>query len=523
MPGDGMEVVRKTASLPEERARLLREAEVLRTAWDRDVSGLATVVAWPSAEVDEPCLVTAGVAGPSLAVAAPLPAIEVAGAAAEVARILAELHQVGLVHGAVEPGHVVLDGGGGVILVGLGYGGTVGAPAEDPTAGPLDPADDVAGWGMLVSHLLDWSAAGEDEPLVALRRSLATRRVRRAGRRLPHPRPDEAERRVLAALADQAQDPDPARRPSARSLAVAVPHRIPAARVPGAVVATQPRRGPATGLLDRLSAHVAATAAAAGTAAPAVPADPPLESSPRPARTAGRPRSFGRRDPSLPPVRTDRHGASSRFGSLRRRGGADPVEARFSSAGEAADPAPPGQAADDLDLRARRPPQSGSRRLAWAGAAAALVVVAAPAVVARLRATEQPIGAAVAVPQPIGCPAAAPPAADVDGDGCEEPVRFADGVLQAGGARFALGAAGTAWTVGDWDCDGRRTLALLQGGGIAVFDTWPAPGAELRGRHVSAPPGASELAAVADPDGCERPALRRPGTADHVVDVARAP
>lgn len=52
------------------------------------------------------------------AVAAPLPA-------AEVARILAELHQAGLLHGTVEPGHVVSTVGAAPILVGLGRGGAV--------------------------------------------------------------------------------------------------------------------------------------------------------------------------------------------------------------------------------------------------------------------------------------------------------------------------------------------------------------------------------------------------------------
>ena len=213
-------MVHKTATLPGERERLLREAEVLRIAADRGVAGLASVITPPSTEVDDPTLVTSAVAGPSLTLAQPMAVAEVAGVAAEVARLLAGMHDAGLVHGAVEPGHVVLDGTGGVILVGLGSGGESGEPPVDDPGGRLDPAADVAGWGALLAHLLDWSAAGEDEePLSAFRRSIGARPARpsrRPGSRRPSPAADD-ERRALAALADQAQNPDPAHRASAMS------------------------------------------------------------------------------------------------------------------------------------------------------------------------------------------------------------------------------------------------------------------------------------------------------------------
>ncbi|HEV8114966.1 MAG TPA: hypothetical protein VGP53_01925, partial [Acidimicrobiales bacterium] len=99
----GPEVVHKIACLPGERERLLHEAEVLRMAAQRGVAGLASVVAAPSPDDSDPVLITAAAAGPSLAVAGPLPVLEVAGVAAEVARLLAGLHDAGLVHGAVEP------------------------------------------------------------------------------------------------------------------------------------------------------------------------------------------------------------------------------------------------------------------------------------------------------------------------------------------------------------------------------------------------------------------------------------
>jgi len=509
----GREVVRKTANLPDERQRLLREAEVLRAANERGVPGLAAVVIPPSPDVTEPCLVTSAVAGPSLAVAAPLPILEVAGVAAEVARLLAGLHEAGLVHGAVEPSHVVLDGDGGVILVGLGAGGPTGGPSLDPATAVLDPAADVAGWGVLVTGLLDWSAANDEEPLVALRRTIATRRSRRARRRPSQSRPGHDERRVLAALADQAQDPDPGRRPSARSLAVAVTHRIPQARVPGAVAVGHANAGPAGGLLDRLAAHV--------THGPSTPAtDSPPESS-------GGPLTGGavENGPASP---TRRRALVTRKNAPRTRDQVVPVlAATRPQSGSRPDAAPRDRSVDRPEevappdrprARERRRAVIGRRRWAVVAALGAVAAIGVPGSQARWRTTGRtgPLPAS----RPV-CPPVSPPAADIDGDGCEEAVRWSDGVLQAGSARFALGGSGDAWAVGDWDCDGRRTPALLHQGTLAVFDTWPGPAAELQGRQVATTTGSAGLSVVPGPDGCEQPALSRPGTADLPVDVRK--
>ena len=475
MPADmgdpsGPEVVHKTACLAGERERLLHETEMLRIAAQRGVTGLARVVAAPSPEADEPTLVTAAAAGPSLAVAGPLPVLEVAGVAAEVARLLAGLHDAGLVHGAVEPAHVVLDGERGAILVGLGHGGETGARpgATEPGPAPpgrLDPAADVAGWGALVAHLLDWSAtAEEEEPLVALRRALGSRPKRGWRARTTAPAA-ELDRRALAALADQAQDPDPARRPTARSMAAAVAHRVPKARLPGTAAVPVGRTAPA-GLLDRLSCHLPPTPTGEGPMAPR-------------------------------PAVEGRSGGPARTGSPE--GGAG--DARPSAA-----PALP------RSWIARAPLD---RRLV-AGGAALLALVGI--VVASRGSLPEP----VAAPAPR-CPAVAEPSADVDGDGCREPVTWSDGVLQAGSARFAFGAAGDGWAVGDWDCDGQLTPALLHAGSLTVFDAWPGPGAEERGRPVATVAGSRQLSVVAGPDGCDRPSLAGPGSADLLVDPRGGP
>jgi len=514
---EGREVVRKTARLPGERDRLLHEGEVLRAAEERGVPGLAVVVAHPSADVDEPCLVTEAVAGPSLAVAAPLPLFEVAGVAAEVARILACLHEAGLVHGAVEPSHVVLDGAGGVILVGLGDGGPAGDPWPDPAGGRLDPAVDVAGWGALVSHLLDWSAPSAEEPLDALRKALLTRQLRRAGRRPPVSRPGEVERRVLAALADQARDPDPARRPSSRSVSVAVLQRIPDARVPGAVAIAPPGAERTRGLLDRLSAHVTggSTASTVDVQEGSRGGDPvavPHEAQGSTTTTQHRP----------PGRRRARKLAVGRSASALQARRAKVLTARA----EQGIPIPPDGKPHGEALVTTGPSEPGiGRRRRWLVGAvfAAVAALVTQAVVARLRATEPvPSGVGASRSEAV-CAPVRPPAADIDGDGCEEPVQWSDGVLQAGAARFALGGTGDAWAVGDWDCDGRRTPALLHGGALSVFDSWPGPGGELKGRQVAVSPGATGLTVVAGPDGCERASLSRLGTADLLVDARVGP
>jgi hypothetical protein len=528
---DGPEVVRKTAGDPEERERLLREADVLRAAAELGVPGLPEVITAPTSGCAVACLVTAAAAGPSLAVAAPLPVLEVAGVAAEVARLLAGLHEAGLVHGAVGPSHVVLDGAGGAILVGLGDGGPIGASSNDPASGPLDPADDVAGWGALVGHLLDWSATAEDEPLTALRRSLADRRPRRRGPSSAPSRHGEHERRVLAAIADQAQDPDPARRPSSRALAAAVTHRIPGALVPGAVPALTAAR--ATGLLDRLAAHVVTSGAG-----PPPPASPSPPNGRPPARPPSAPSTARRRwrAPAVDPPRAGTHGpdpapstsaAPGAAAGHRRQPGLrrprQPPEAplHVPSATEER------RAVVDDGQEAGRPDDGHNPRARAAGhlwprhwvapAAAAVLLVLAVAV------ADRPMGSApppTTAGRAAGCAATASPAADIDGDGCEEPITWSDGILQAGSARFALGRPGDAWAVGDWDCDGRRTPALLHQGSLAVFDSWPEPGAELQGRVVGTADGATAITVVPGPDGCDRPSAIAPAGVAPTIPVA---
>jgi hypothetical protein len=66
--------------------------------------------------------------------------------------------------------------------------------------------------------------------------------------------------------------------------------------------------------------------------------------------------------------------------------------------------------------------------------------------------------------------------ADVDGDGCDDTVAFADGVLTAGRRRLRVGAPGDQLAVGRWTC-GAATVALLRPatGEVFRFDAWATP------------------------------------------------
>ena len=64
--------------------------------------------------------------------------------------------------------------------------------------------------------------------------------------------------------------------------------------------------------------------------------------------------------------------------------------------------------------------------------------------------------------------------ADIDGDGCLDALRYADGVLEAAGMRWALGRDGDQVATGDWSCRGVRTVVLLRPstGEVFRFDAW---------------------------------------------------
>ncbi len=87
-------------------------------------------------------------------------------------------------------------------------------------------------------------------------------------------------------------------------------------------------------------------------------------------------------------------------------------------------------------------------------------------------------GVAPAPPLPphdtAGCRPIADGFRDVTGDGCAEEIDLTAGFVWVDGTPYPIGEAGDQVAVGDWDCDGIATVALVQSGGrVYVFDSWP--------------------------------------------------
>jgi len=116
---------------------------------------------------------------------------------------------------------------------------------------------------------------------------------------------------------------------------------------------------------------------------------------------------------------------------------------------------------------------------------------------------------------PGGCvPVRGAEAQDTDGDGCPEGVRVAGRRVSVGATTWVVGDAGDRSAVGDWDCDGTATVAVLRPatGEVFVYDRWVGPGAELTVRPTARAPGADALVGRdGDGDGCPQLTATGPG------------
>jgi hypothetical protein len=255
--GPGGPVAIKTATSPIEIDRVQREAARLRKASHPGV--VAVVSCEPTDQAVELRTRYAGDAvtrwSGSLARAA--------GLAAAVASTLADLHEIGLVHGRVDASHVLVGSDGRPRLCGL-------SGADDAT-----PADDVHALATLLDDLLSRVDVDRRSPLA-----------------LTWPRGSAGDRRALTQVVSRALDPVASRRPSARALATSILGAVPGADLPPPS-ALPPVSGSADGLRRWL-------AGATGTPPPPEPRQPPAPPFPTPAPVPAGPSPAPDDDPAAP-------------------------------------------------------------------------------------------------------------------------------------------------------------------------------------------------------------------------------
>ena len=128
------------------------------------------------------------------------------------------------------------------------------------------------------------------------------------------------------------------------------------------------------------------------------------------------------------------------------------------------------------------------------------------------------------------CPATPPPeGVDVDGDGCEDEVEVHAGVVSSADGRWQVAAPGDVVTLGDWDCDGRATPAVLRppSGRLWIFDRWADDGEQV----AAVPAGVVGEAAGARTvgplegaaPGCDRIEVLHPDDTSTVVTPPHSP
>ena len=103
----------------------------------------------------------------------------------------------------------------------------------------------------------------------------------------------------------------------------------------------------------------------------------------------------------------------------------------------------------------------------------------------------------IAEPDPLAMPD--PPDPIAEPGQIAVSVREAAAVVEHGGRRYAIGVTGDFVELGDWDCDGQATAAIVRPstGGVVLFDSWPGPGetTSLPERwSVDSPTGADAVA-----------------------------
>ena len=442
----------------------------------------------------------------------------IAGVGAAVASTLAELHDVGVVHGRLDSSHILIGDDGRPRLCGLSH------------PGGAAPADDIAALGAVLDDLV------------------ARARPDRRGRLL-RPR-GAASTRSLRQVIERAADPVATRRPSARNLADAILAAVPLAQLPtgdGRSEADAARRPDASGqgasppdTLDRIWAFGDQRsdderwAAAFGgepldrptsRAASPVP-DLPMAVVRTSDWSASAPDDFDaaddrglRRQPDTPFVPWD--GAEEALDDHPRRALDDDHlhdPARGDLTRDHHAPAVRVAAARDRRSVGDEEPGGARRRsggaarshrvvVVAAGSALAGVALAAGVMLTRSGSGDDASGPdAEAEGSDATCAPVTPPAADVDGDGCPEPLVVEGTTVDAGIAQWSLGEPGDLVALGDWDCDGDASAALLRPGtgDVFVFSAWAPADEPVTVASTRRVDGGVGLRAEAAGDGCDR-------------------
>jgi tRNA A-37 threonylcarbamoyl transferase component Bud32 len=418
---DGALAARKAALPSDLPDRLRTEAAMLRRARHPGVAVLL--------DEDHEGLLLAWIGHRSLATHRVASTEEAAGVLASVATTLADLHRIGITHGAVDASHVVLDPTGRPVLCSFATARHAGSVLEP---GHVERcAADVAGLG----HLLDTALreAGPDSML----------RWARGG-------PRRGARRALERLAERAVDERADRRPSARAFAQAITDATPAARLTPALPSADGVR------------HEGAAAPAATDHT----SDPELsDPDPYDLTTYDRLRPV---DEPAPPVRHPRPRTAATVVAVALVGLVLLVILATSGFG------PPGRPPDAVGSASAPRPRDTS-----VGNVSPITASTAP-----VRARRD-------------CPAVEVTGlhADLDGDGCREPLTITGHVVSSGARRWAVGEPGDVVAVADWDCDGTATPAMLRtrSGDVFVFSSWSPPRGSTDVTAVSTVAGATAI------------------------------
>lgn len=510
---DGGLVVIKEARSDGDVARLTREASFLARSRHPGVVELV--------EVGERSL-TLRHAGTALARLGPFPTDQVAGIVCAVGDVVQALHRLGVVHGDLDAGHVLLDDRGRPRLCGFGL-------AEERT--PDGAADDVAALGRLLASLLRTSAdLAWARPPGGLRRGAAQRQARRE----------------LEAIAAQATRDQREQRPTARQLAKAVHAAVPGCSLP---VPGEADEG------DR-------------PAFAAIPSDidPTSDLSWTEDDLSWLASEDDQLGPDLDDVGAGPYAGLGTLGALPHDDGEDddwaelaanpgpvtgplpvldpdhvpePIERATIPAGTVPDADEP--TGPSIALPGRDPDAAPSRRrlpIAWAAGLVVVLVLGIVGGVAGARALlpvddDDPstIGTGESAEPgtdpdgddpppatwPAGCIVPEPAGPDVDGDGCPDEVVLDGRTARIGSVAVDLGDEGDLVALGDWDCDGIATPALLRPGTgeVFVFPEWSLR-EPLEVAAVAVVDGATDIGA--GPGACPSPVVTTPG-GERVVEV----